>query len=348
MVFPEPGGPIISMLWFPAAAISNALFKFSWDFISEKSTSYSGSRSIGSTMCDGAISRLPFKKSTVSFRVFTGYTFTSSRIEHSIRFSYGTTNFLNPISLIERTIGRTPSIGTIFPSSPSSPKKTKSSVRLSSMTPSASRIEIAIGRSVCEPSFFMFAGERFIVIFFCGKRNPLLKIAAVHLSLLSFIALSARPTIVKLHFACARSHSTFSSAPTMPSRTALLMLEYITPPSSITIKCVFNMIYIILIENNFHNVKSDRYIRPIHFSHKAVRNIDNVTNFFIVNGVLRISEHPILSRLNLDKNEKLILNRNDVHFSVSISIISLKNHVAMFFKIFGGHILPEISYNFVI
>ena len=29
IVFPEPGGPIISMLWYPAAAISIARFTFS-------------------------------------------------------------------------------------------------------------------------------------------------------------------------------------------------------------------------------------------------------------------------------------------------------------------------------
>ena len=37
MDLPEPGGPIMAMLWPPAAAISRARFTFSWPFTSAKS-----------------------------------------------------------------------------------------------------------------------------------------------------------------------------------------------------------------------------------------------------------------------------------------------------------------------
>jgi len=56
---------------------------------------------------------------------------------------------------------------------------------------------MAIGRSKAEPSFFMSAGARFIVIRFCGKGKPEFFIAAFTRSFDSFTALSGSPTVAK-------------------------------------------------------------------------------------------------------------------------------------------------------
>jgi len=59
----------------------------------------------------------------------------------------------------------------------------------------AESMPMAIGRSNCDPSFFMSAGARFTVIFLFGNLNPEFLIAALTLSRLSLTELSGSPTI---------------------------------------------------------------------------------------------------------------------------------------------------------
>ena len=56
---------------------------------------------------------------------------------------------------------------------------------------------IAIAKSRVEPSFFKFAGARLMVIRFKGNSKLLFLIADLTLSLASFTATSAKPTISK-------------------------------------------------------------------------------------------------------------------------------------------------------
>jgi hypothetical protein len=59
----------------------------------------------------------------------------------------------------------------------------------------ADKIATAIGRSYKDPSFFVSAGARLIVIFSTGKLYPLFFMADLTLCFDSLIAVSARPTI---------------------------------------------------------------------------------------------------------------------------------------------------------
>ena len=59
------------------------------------------------------------------------------------------------------------------------------------------RIPIAIGKSKVEPSFRIFAGDKFITTFLLKNSNPEFFIAVFILSLDSFTVVSGKPTISK-------------------------------------------------------------------------------------------------------------------------------------------------------
>ena len=68
---------------------------------------------------------------------------------------------------------------------------------------------IAIGKSNIEPSFFVFAGDKFIIIFLLSKSKLEFLIAVFTLSLDSFTLVSGKPTISKHGIPGETSTSTF-------------------------------------------------------------------------------------------------------------------------------------------
>ena len=89
------------------------------------------------------------------------------------------------------------------------------------------RIPTATGRSKVVPSFFMSAGARLTVIFLAGRLYPVFFIAARTLSLLSFTALSGKPTVENEGRPLEISTSTSTSRASMPSVVAVSTLESI-------------------------------------------------------------------------------------------------------------------------
>ena len=118
----------------------------------------------------------------------------------SSTFSHGTMQCVIPRSFASATMGKIPAIGFVVPSSPTSPKISKS---LSSRffpyapesMPSAASTAMAIGRSNPEPDFRIFAGVKFTVIRFGGSRYPLFFNAVRTRSLDSFTSDAKNPTI---------------------------------------------------------------------------------------------------------------------------------------------------------
>ena len=72
----------------------------------------------------------------------------------------------------------------------------------------ASNILTAIAKSIWEPSFFKFAGAKFIVTLPGGIEYPLFEIADFTLSFDSFIDKSGSPTILKAWSPLDKSAST--------------------------------------------------------------------------------------------------------------------------------------------
>ena len=85
----------------------------------------------------------------------------------------------------------------ITPSNESSPIKTVVSISSISKTPIACNTPIAIGKSKKEPSFLVFAGAKFTVIFLLGNSIPEFLIADLTLCLASFTRISGRPYNIK-------------------------------------------------------------------------------------------------------------------------------------------------------
>ena len=73
-VFPDPGGPLISRLWLPAAATSSARFPFSWPRMPEMSNAVAASfgASTLSSYSTGAMSASPRRYWISPDRLSTG------------------------------------------------------------------------------------------------------------------------------------------------------------------------------------------------------------------------------------------------------------------------------------
>ena len=97
-------------------------------------------------------------------------------------------------------IGNIPLIFSIVPSNESSPTKIlslKSSFTYFTFS-EASKIPTAIGKSKEEPSFLIFAGDKFTTIFLLKNSIPAFFIAIFTLSFASFILVPGKPTISKV------------------------------------------------------------------------------------------------------------------------------------------------------
>ena len=113
---------------------------------------------------------------------------------------------------------RTPRIGFNWPSSESSPTKTRCSKSGTSISPVAVKSPIARGRSKALPSFRKSAGDRFTVV-----RKPVTtlsteRMAEMTRSLDSLTALSGRPTKVNPGSPCDASTSTLTGTALIPNK----------------------------------------------------------------------------------------------------------------------------------
>ena len=129
---PAPGGPIIIILWPPAAAISTALRTLNCPRTSEKSTSVGNANSsnsfcvstfVGTHGSSGFNSSFgsPFRKWITSMRFFNPYTSKPSTTAASSALASGKIKPLNPSFRAHKAIGNAPRIGCNEPSKDNSP-----------------------------------------------------------------------------------------------------------------------------------------------------------------------------------------------------------------------------------
>lgn len=115
----------------------------------------------------------------------------------SSRFSIGRNTYFIPCSLANITEGRMALTPRTFPSRASSQMKRLFFINSRRKLCSRQRIPIAIGRSKLGHFLRISAGARLTVIRVDGKENPEFLRALLTRSLLSCIATSGRPTILK-------------------------------------------------------------------------------------------------------------------------------------------------------
>ena len=196
IVFPAPGGPIMSRAWPPAAAISSARRATSCPITSARSLSAArpvaaaggagvrpGSPSRSAATRPARVADAPMRSAETSAASGTLGSGTSSVAGRSATESI-------------RATGSTPRTGRSAPSSPSSPRASTGAVRAAGSWPVATRRPNAIGRSKAVPSLRMSAGARFTVTRRGGSWKPEFSRAAETRSRLSFTAPAGSPTMV--------------------------------------------------------------------------------------------------------------------------------------------------------
>ena len=121
IVLPTPGGPTMSRLCPPAAAISSARFASSWPRTSRRSSSpeRSSSGTPGSTTCSGSPS--PLRRTAISWRSPAPITRRPSTRVASDAFWCGTSMRSHPASLAPMAAARVPRTPRSSPLSDSSP-----------------------------------------------------------------------------------------------------------------------------------------------------------------------------------------------------------------------------------
>ncbi len=191
---PEPGGPSISRLCPPAAAISRARLAMAWP----RTSAMSGPGRV--LACIRAVGRLSI--------CWPLAWFTSPSSEDGARISSPSpakaasaplpSGQINPrpFSSAASAAGSTPATGCNCPSSASSPSATNFSTASAGRNPSPTSRPRAMGTSKCEPSFATSAGDKLTRIFFGGSKIPIDCRAARTRSRDSRTVLSGRPTMV--------------------------------------------------------------------------------------------------------------------------------------------------------
>src|SRR5438552_336637 len=212
MVLPEPGGPMSSTLWPPAAATSRARRACACPRTSARSPAASGAaaRSASPSTVVGLRVASPRTWATASAMVSTAITGGPPASAASGAFAAGTTSPFSAARRAADAIDRAPRIAWTRPSRPSSPSTHQPSSAGSAVLPSAARIARAIGRSKAAPSLRTPAGARFTVTRFDGYSKPALRSAARIRSLASRTAPSGSPTVV----VCGRPEDTSTSTAT--------------------------------------------------------------------------------------------------------------------------------------
>ena len=191
----------------PAADISSALFTFSCPFTSEKSIRYSCTFSfIMFLFCSFCMFFSLFKYCITSSKFSTAIISISDTYDASLAFSFGRIILFIPSFFASIHIGSIPFIFSMCPFSDSSPIKIVSSKILSSLFcliyPLAVSIPTAIAKSKFDPSFLVFAGARFTIIFLLKNSAFEFFIAVFTLSLDSLTLVSGNPYYFKVWHSC--------------------------------------------------------------------------------------------------------------------------------------------------
>ena len=129
-----------------------------------------------------------------------------STICASFSFCFGRTILFIPILLVSIQIGRIPFIFSTLPYKDSSPTKIvsfKNSAKYGLLICLlAIKIPKAIGKSNFEPSFFVFAGAKFTIIFLLNISPCVFFIAVLTLSFASFTLASGNPNYLEMRKPC--------------------------------------------------------------------------------------------------------------------------------------------------
>lgn len=149
-------------------------------------------------------------------RSFTPIKCTHGMSEASSRFSIGRNIYFIPFSLANITEGRIALTLRSFPSRASSPTKRLFSIYSSRKSCSRQSIPIAMGRSKLGPFLRISAGARLTVMRVEGNANHEFFRALRTRSLLSCIAVSGSPTILKAGIPLLTSSSTSILFPERP------------------------------------------------------------------------------------------------------------------------------------
>ena len=205
-VLPLPGGPVISILWPPAAATSSARLACSCPRTSARSTYRPARASVplsaatpfipDASSDTGAIRLLSCRCRISCPSASTGNTSTPCTSAASPASHAGANTDLMPSSRATATIGSTPFVWRNLPSSESSPSITVDSGAAGSC-PDAISSATAIGRSYAGPALGRSAGAIFTVMRRIGNSQPELRIAARTRSRASCTAVSGNPTMLK-------------------------------------------------------------------------------------------------------------------------------------------------------
>ena len=236
IVFPAPGGPLIRMLWPPAAATTSASTAERCPTTSTRSATVSscgGSSAAAFGSCSITSTSAPWARAT-SPSDTAATTSTPDTISASSRHAHGTTTRSKPAAAAASTAGRTPGIGRSRPSSPSSPMCTVRASDSARIGCSVARAAIAIATSNPAPRFGRLAGDRFTVIRRRGSGNPWLAHALPMRLTASPRALSGSPMRSNPGVCEERSASTSTIAPSSPvSATAQVRTTLIGRPPGV-------------------------------------------------------------------------------------------------------------------
>lgn len=239
---PDPGGPVMSRLCPPAAAISSARLAAAWPFTSARS---------GSAACvpAGALDSMrdrPWPASapsggmlpsgrkwiTTSSRCRAPYTWVPGTSAASCALACGSTSRATSASgaaARAMALASAPRTGRSSPDNDSSPANSWPASRAASTCPLAARMPRAMGRSKRPESLGRSAGARFTVMrLLLGNSSPAFWMAQRTRSRASFTSTSARPTSVKLGRPLARCTSTVTGAASRPSRARLCTKDRLT------------------------------------------------------------------------------------------------------------------------
>ncbi len=235
---PEPGGPLINRLWWPAAAISSARLAAAWPLTSLRSGPWvawlragasTRTRPVpGSGSAAGPSLGVQAKACTTSSRWLARQTGMSGTRAASSALPGGSTSCTGapPWRCRARLMASAPLTGRNSPDSDSSPANSWPARRAGSICSLAASRPRAMGRSKRPESLGRSAGARLTVMrLLCGNSSPAFCSAERTRSRASLTSTSANPTRVKLGRPLARCTSTVTGKASKPSKTRLCTKE---------------------------------------------------------------------------------------------------------------------------
>ena len=232
MDLPVPGGPDMSRLWPPAAAISSARLAAAWPFTSARSGYWGAAAGVAPASLAQPLAAseagggAPSGRNcaTTSSKWRARYTSMPGASAASSALPGGSTRRTRAASFVcaacrAAAVASAPRTGRSSPESDSSPANSQPASLRPSIWPLAARMPSAMGRSKRPESLGKSAGARLTVMrWLCGNCRPLLSKALRTRSRASFTSTSARPTSVNAGRPLARCASTATAGAASPIR----------------------------------------------------------------------------------------------------------------------------------